>query len=367
MKPIAPCYYGDYLQLDKLLGAQQPVSPQYGEPAHDETLFIVVHQAYELWFKQILHELGSIMSIFSQDQVKDEQLTIVVHRMKRVNKIQALINDQIQIMETMTPQDFLQFRNFLVPASGGQSIQFKLIEASLGLKKHQRLAFDQESFYQRLSTEHQKTLKALEDQPSLFDYVENWLARMPFLEFEDFKFWKLYQSATHEMLDSDADIIKANHYLTEDEKSQQLKELTSTRKNFEALFNEKLFKEASKNRQFRLTHKATLSALFISLYQEEPVFNLPYQFLSQLTELDELISIWRYRHAVMVQRMVGSKIGTGGSSGHEYLKATVEANRIFKDLFDIATFLIPKSALPELPARIKRNLGYFFSDTQKEA
>ena len=76
MKSIAPCYYGDYLKLDTLLSAQEPVSPQYAEEAHDETLFIIVHQAYELWFKQILHELKSVNSIFSQKKVRDEQLTL---------------------------------------------------------------------------------------------------------------------------------------------------------------------------------------------------------------------------------------------------------------------------------------------------
>jgi tryptophan 2,3-dioxygenase len=112
---------------------------------------------------------------------------------------------------------------------------------------------------------------------------------------------------------------------------------------------------------FRLSQRAMLSALFISLYQEEPVFNLPFQLLTCLTEIDELLTIWRYKHAMMVQRMLGTKIGTGGSSGHDYLKRTTEKNRIFTDLFNMATFLLPKADLPALPPQVKQRLGFYFA------
>ncbi|MFD2166295.1 tryptophan 2,3-dioxygenase family protein [Thalassotalea euphylliae] len=360
-KTIKPCYYGDYLQLEKFLDSQKPVSGNYGDEAHDETLFIIVHQAYELWFKQILHELHSVMQVFARDDVKDEQLTQVVHRLKRVIKIQALLNQQIEVMETMTPQDFLSFRNYLVPASGFQSIQFKVLEISLGLKSKYRIDFDKQSFYNRLTDDHREFLEGLEQQPSLFDRVESWLERMPFLEFEDFKFWQLYQDATHKMLDQELEIINQNEMLSEKELSQQLKEHASTRANFEALLDEKLFNEVRSAGRFRLTQRATLSALFISMYRDKPMFNLPFQFITCLTEIDEQLTLWRYKHMMMVQRMLGSKIGTGGSSGHDYLKRTTESNRIYKDFFNLATFLLPTDALPELPDNVHQALGYYFN------
>ena len=141
-----PVYYGDYLQLDKILGAQGLQSEKYGAAAHDEMLFIIVHQVYELWFKQVLHELNAVIDTFSQDKVKDEQLIEVVHRLHRIIQIQQLMNDQISVMETMTPQDFMSFRDYLVPASGFQSIQFKRLEISLGLKREFRIDFDKQSF-----------------------------------------------------------------------------------------------------------------------------------------------------------------------------------------------------------------------------
>jgi tryptophan 2,3-dioxygenase len=358
---VEPCYYGDYLKLAQFLDAQKPVSGLYGEEAHDETLFIIVHQAYELWFKQILHELASVFNVFKAEQVRDQQLTTVVHRLKRVIKIQALLNQQVEIVETMTPQDFLDFRNYLVPASGFQSIQFKVLEISLGLKSQYRIDFDQQSFYNRLTDKHRDFLQGLEQQPSLFELVKEWLERIPFLEFGDFNFWQQYQQATTNMLAQEKKIIESNHFLSAQERIQQLKEHEATCANFSALLDPDKFEKVRSEGRFRLSQRATLAALFISMYREEPALNLPFQFITCLTDMDEMLTLWRYKHMMMVQRMLGSKIGTGGSSGHEYLRKTTQNNRIFTDFFNLATFLLPKKALPKLPQQVKDALGYHFS------
>ncbi|MDO6567190.1 tryptophan 2,3-dioxygenase family protein [Alteromonas sp. 1_MG-2023] len=358
-KNIEPCYYGDYLALDKVLGAQKLQSTKYGEPAHEEMLFIIVHQVYELWFKQLLHELNAVIDTFNQVSVKDQQLTSVVHRLHRVIQIQKLMNDQIGIMETMTPQQFLAFRDYLVPASGFQSIQFKQLEISLGLKREFRIDFDKQSFYNRLSDDDRSLLEALEDKPSLFELVDKWLARMPLLKTNDFHFWEYYRRATDEMLNDDKEIIMKNAFLSELEQRQELKDWQSTRESFDGLFNHATYEDLRSQGKFRLSHEALLSALFIKQYAEEPVFNLPFQLITALTEIDEQLTLWRYRHAMMVQRMLGTKIGTGGSSGHHYLKKTTESNRVFVDFFNMATFLLPKSSLPELPEPVKRSLGFY--------
>jgi len=360
-KNTTPVYYGDYLGLDKLLSSQHPHSAKYGEAAHEETLFIIVHQAYELWFKQMLHELSSILDVFSQPHIEDQQLSIVVHRLNRVIKIQKLLNDQIGVMETMTPQEFLSFRDYLVPASGFQSIQFKMLEIKLGLKTQYRIDFDKQSFYQRLAPTDQQFLQDLEGKQSLFELVNNWLERMPLLEFEDFQFWELYRESTEKMLDNDQRIIESNQMLSELEKRKELKELERTRESFAAVLDKEKYDTFQAQDQFRLSQRALMSALFIHQYSEEPIFNLPFQFLTCLTEIDENLTIWRYKHAMMVQRMLGTKIGTGGSSGHDYLKKTTESNRIFKDFFNMATFLLPKGALPNLPENLRRNLGFVIS------
>lgn len=359
-KNTTPCYYGDYLQLDKVLTAQAPESAKYANEAHDETLFIIVHQVYELWFKQILHELKAVMDVFAAEQVKDEQLTGIVHKLKRVITIQQLLNQQIGVMETMTPQDFMSFRDYLVPASGFQSIQFKMLEIGLGLKSDFRIDFDKNSFYSRLNDKDRAFLQQLEHEPSLFERIEKWLERMPFLELEDFSFWQMYREATSAMLAHDKATVESITQIAEHERSLQLAEIERTAEKFAALLDQAKYAELQQNGSFRLSQQAMLSALFISLYQEEPVFNLPFQLLTCLTEIDELLTIWRYKHAMMVQRMLGTKIGTGGSSGHDYLKRTTEKNRIFTDLFNMATFLLPKADLPALPPAVKRRLGFYF-------
>lgn len=360
-KNIEPCYYGDYLQLDKILGAQKLQSAKYGEPAHEETLFIIVHQVYELWFKQVLHELNTVIDTFNQETVKDQQLTQVVLRLQRVIQIQRLMNDQIAIMETMTPQQFLSFRDYLVPASGFQSIQFKRLEISLGLKREFRIDFDQQSFYNRLTDDDRALLEGLENKPSLFELVDKWLSRMPLLKTTDFDFWAYYKSAADEMLADDRDIITGNDTLSDLDKRQEMKDWQSTKDNFDALFEHQQYETLREEGKFRLSHEAMLSALFIKQYSEEPIFNLPFQLITALTEIDEQLTIWRYRHAMMVQRMLGTKIGTGGSSGHHYLKKTTESNRIFLDFFNMATFLLPKHALPILPDSVRKRLGFYLN------
>ncbi|MBK8089465.1 MAG: hypothetical protein IPK31_16890 [Chitinophagaceae bacterium] len=130
-------YYPSYLRIENILDSQHPLSFAEGQtPAHDEMLFIIIHQAYELWFKQILFELAFVKKVFSKEKVDDnsEDLNLCRHRLKRVSRILELLNQQVTVLDTMTPLDFLEFRNLLTPASGFQSKQFRLIEATLGLK-----------------------------------------------------------------------------------------------------------------------------------------------------------------------------------------------------------------------------------------
>ena len=357
-KNTKPCYYPDYLQLDKLLDAQHPESKKYGAEAHDETLFIIVHQAYELWFKQILHEIHSILPVLSQSHVDESKISTVNLRLERVHRIQDVLVDQIDILETMTPLDFLDFRDYLIPASGFQSIQFKEIEILLGLKSEYRINFDKKSFYSRLNEHDRNYLMDLEEKPSLFDAVEKWLERMPFLEFGDFKFWNIFKEAVETMLNHDEKVLKEADYLSDAEKTFQLNDLENTRATFDALFDKDKYDELKTQGRFRMSQEATLSALFINLYREQPMLNGPFRLLQGLVEIDEKFTTWRYRHTTMVLRMIGSKIGTGGSAGHDYLRQTTQNNRFFRDLFNLTTFLIPRSALPELPEEVIKAMNF---------
>jgi tryptophan 2,3-dioxygenase len=356
-----PLYYADYLQLNKLLSSQSLKSVEHGRPAHDEMLFIIVHQVYELWFKQILHELDSVITTFDQESVDEKQIGVAVARLGRITEIQKLLIDQLRVIETMTALDFLDFRDLLYPASGFQSYQFRLLENKLGMKPDHRLPYNQEVYYAHLSPDHQGLITRSEQEPTLFEGIERWLKRTPFLDFHGFNFWEHYRTAVQGMLQFDLQTIRNNQLSTDEQKKRQLAEVDKNQANFDALLDERKHDELVKENKRRLSQKATLAALLIELYRDEPILHLPFRLLTALKDMDEQWTTWRYRHALMVQRMIGNKIGTGGSSGHSYLKATTEEHKIFVDLFNLSTFLIPRSKLPELPEEVKKNLDFHYS------
>ncbi len=326
-------HYHDYLQLDKILNAQQPESDKYNLPAHDEMLFIVIHQAYELWFKQLHHEVDSIVTIMSQPELNDNspELQTVVHRLNRCVTILRVLVHQIDIMETMTPMDFLDFRDMLRPASGFQSWQFKELEAKLGLKFEQR--HGKEYYTAQLKKEHVDVIKKAEGSQSLLQLLNVWLERMPFLkEGGDFAFWDNYKKVYKESL-------------------------AEAEKNNLAAFEE-IFSDVSANEERSLSPAACRAALFIKLYRGYPLLQLPFQLLNALLEIDEQLSSWRYRHMNMVHRMIGTRIGTGGSSGKDYLKTAADKHYIFREVAQLNSFLIERRKLPALPSTIEKQLGF---------
>ncbi len=354
-----PIYYGEYLQLDKILGAQNLKSKEHGNEAHDETLFIIIHQTYELWFKQIIHEINSVYDLFNVEKVRPDSLGTINHRLQRIVEIQRVLNDQLAIIETMTPLDFMDFRDYLVPASGFQSIQFRTIELKLGLRQKFRLGVDQKFFNSRLKEEDKAHLINLEKEPTLLELIDAWLARMPFGTGQGYNFWQNYQEAVNDILEQDKKIIIENDTLHPKEKEFELKNLEATKNTYEVLFDEEKYNKLLETNQVRFSREAKLAAIFIKLFRDEPILQIPNRLLGLLIDIDEMFTTWRYRHAIMAHRMLGTKIGTGGSSGHDYLKKSTDNNRVFTDLFDLATFLRPKPSIPELPASLKKQLGFF--------
>jgi tryptophan 2,3-dioxygenase len=342
-------HYHDYLQLDKILHAQFPESDRHKTPAHDEMLFIVIHQAYELWFKQLHHEADSIVAIMGKPALNDNspELQTVVHRLNRVVTILRVLVHQIDIMETMTPMDFLDFRDMLRPASGFQSWQFKELEAKLGLKFEHR--HGKEYYTSQLRKEHVDLIKKAEGDKSLLDLLNVWLERMPF--FKEEGNWKNF--AVHH---TTGDI----HPFWSEYRYQYQNSLAEAEKNNLEAFDE-IFMRTTGNDQRTITAAASKSALFIMLYRGYPMLQLPFQLLNALLEIDEQLSSWRYRHMNMVHRMIGSRIGTGGSTGKDYLKAAADKHYIFKEIAQLNSFLIERRKLPALPAEVEKRLGFVAS------
>jgi tryptophan 2,3-dioxygenase len=357
-----PVNYTEYLELSNILNSQHPISALYGTPAHDEMLFIIIHQTYELWFKQILHELEAVTKMFRENYVDERHVGIAVDRLHRIAEIEKVLIDQIRILETMTPLDFLDFRGYLTPASGFQSFQFRMVEIRLGLKNPHRVPFSKTAYHDLFPPEQRDALIEAENTPSLRDLLGNWLERTPFLELRGFNFMAEYHKAVENMLQQEREMIE-KHIHDKVEKQSRFHQIESTSEHFKTIFNPDLHEDLRRKGERHFSYKATMAALFINVYRDQPILHLPYRLLAEILDVDELLSTWRYRHALMVLRMLGRKTGTGGSAGYNYLKNTAESHRIFSDLFNIPTFLIPRSQIPAIPKEMEKRLGFYF--TQK--
>lgn len=348
--------YGEYLRLDKILTAQEPGSDAAGNPAHDEMLFIIFHQTYELWFRQILFEMDDIQARFAKPVVDDRDMLPILARLDRIVSIFRLLVRQIDVLETMTPQDFIDFRDYLHTASGFQSLQFRLIETRLGLRRAERLCVFHAQFDENLQEGSKKSIAAAESHPSLYEQLDRWLARTPFVEESGYDFGESYTAAVEKMLDTKAE--QARKTLSGDALTIELDALDRGRRKFAGIFDEDAHKIARDEKQWRMSLPALQAALFITVYRQEPILQIPSRLLSLIMDVDELLALWRYRHALMVQRMMGSSMGTGGSSGYGYLLQTLEKHRIFTDLYALSTYLIPSQALPPLPNSVIEKMRY---------
>jgi len=266
----APLSYNKYLRVADLIGLQDCLSdPQH----HDELLFITIHQAYELWFKQILHEIDAAIVLMNEDR-----LTAAARALRRVVEIEKLLVNQIHILETMTPISFLAFRDQLNPASGFQSMQFREIEFASGLK-HQSLLneFREDEF---ALSRVQKRFEA----PSLGE--------------------SFYAALRMRGLDAPAN---------DDSNSDE-------------------------ERRKRYGKRAQAVLEILTHFEER---NEEFQLAEALLEHDEYFSLWRSHHIKMVERMVGTKRGTGGSEGVGYLQTTLD-KKFFPELWEARTHLDTK-------------------------
>ncbi|XP_073432536.1 tryptophan 2,3-dioxygenase [Dendrobates tinctorius] len=362
--------YGDYLQLSKVLDAQELQSEKKGNKIHDEHLFIVTHQAYELWFKQILWELDSVRDIFQNGHVRDERNMLkVVTRIHRISMILKLLVEQFSVLETMTPMDFFDFREYLASASGFQSLQFRVLENKIGVPESLRVPYNRRHYRDSFKGKENEVLLRSEEEPTLLGLVEAWLERTPGLEEVGFNFWEKLQVNIFQGLEEE--LKQAMAKPDSEDKEEQLAELQKQKEVFTALFDEKRHEHLLSKGERRLSYKALKGALMIYFYREEPRFQVPFQLLTYLMDIDILMTKWRYNHVCMVHRMIGSKAGTGGSSGYHYLRSTVsDRYKVFVDLFNLSTFLVPRHWVPRLNPSIHKFLytaeccdsSYFSSD-----
>ncbi len=339
-----PVYYSEYLQLDKILNAQEPESTKAGIRADDEMLFIIIHQSYELWFKQIIHEVNIAREVFSKPQIPDNspELMNVVHRLRRVGLILQMLVEKMDIIESMTPLDFLDFRDLLRPASGFQSIQFKQLEALLGLKFEQR--HGQNYYTSQLNKEDIDRVKNSEKEVSLLELVINWLERMPFFD--------------HASWAQEFDKHNSDHPFWQQYREVYFATLQPDERQNDVGFNMLFMNNQDYPAERRLSPEANRHALFIMLYRDYPLLQLPYQLISTLLDIDSLMGQWRSRHLAMVKRMIGSRTGTGGSTGAGYLKSAMDSHFIYKEFAELTSYLVQRNKLPKLDDSLEQKLMF---------
>uniref|UniRef100_H3D669 tryptophan 2,3-dioxygenase n=2 Tax=Tetraodon nigroviridis TaxID=99883 RepID=H3D669_TETNG len=284
--------YGDYLQLEKVLSSQVLQSELKGGKIHDEHLFIVTHQAYELWFKQILFELDSVRDIFISGHVRDERNMLKVNtRIQRIVMIFRLLIDQFAVLETMTALDFFDFREYLSPASGFQSLQFRILENKIGILDRLRVTYNRRHYRDNFKGQESETLNTTEQEPSLLRLVEEWLERTPGLEADGFNFWEKLEINIFRGLNQEKEKIEK---MSESEEKEELRlELAKQMDVFTSLFDEKRHDHLLSKGERRLSYKALQGALMIYFYREEPRFQVPFQLLTFLMDIDTLMTKWR--------------------------------------------------------------------------
>lgn len=257
--------YGSYLKLKELLACQQPQSGQ-----HDELLFVILHQTMELWMKQLIHEIGA-----AQGEVRGGNLVPAYKHLARVSRIQSVMTQAWDILATMTPADYLNFRALLGTSSGFQSHQFRALEFSLGLKDAQFLS------YQEAGSAEYKMLDAALKAPSLYDDVITQLARAGF-------------AIPKEILD--------------------------------------------RPREAAYEPSEAVEEAWLKVYRDTQTYWALYQLAEKLIDLDDAMLTWRHKHVLTVERIIGRKRGTGGTEGVGYLQQTL-TRRAFPEIWSLRTKL----------------------------
>ncbi|KAL0488780.1 tryptophan 2,3-dioxygenase [Acrasis kona] len=348
--------YANYINTNDLL-ALQGSDIKLGHHHHDEHLFILVHQEFELWFKQILHELTSVQTIFISSAVDGGKLSqqaahVIVSRIDRCDRIMRHALGIFDILETMHPADFLEFRDYIGPASGFQSIQMREMEILLGLEDTERVRCGFSTYMHPIQKDvngvqrimirkGEATIRNL-----VYDWLENIYNKVP----SDFV--QVFLEKKKENV-----IFQKSLWQSDPERVQQAveKELNDLKPFMEGMEATNTLsgdsQPTSPSEEDLLMRerrrKRRIATLFVMCYRHDPAITLYANILDAVVGFEEAFVLWRTRHARMVERMIGRRLGTGGSSGVAYLDMTTQY-RIFMDLWLSRSHFLRASALPKM-------------------
>ena len=354
--------YWNYLKVEELLALQTGRGEDESKIGNDELLFIAVHQIYELWFKLILRELTFARNTLIADMPHDHRVAPIVRSMRRAIVVFEQANQQFRLIETMTTRDFLDFRDALAPASGFQSAQMREIEILLGLEDHERISLGNRCFRDALknadgtpSSAARRVQARIAQGPSLKQCLYEWLSRLPIVGADE-------PIPVDGFIDDYLAAIRdenRNRLLASSERGlspEQVERLAASQRadesNVEAYLRAQDDPEADEaTRAKRRAVRAAL--LYVESYRERPELGWPRELVEAVLDFEQAFVIWRQRHARMVERIIGRRVGTGGSSGVDYLDQTALRYRVFSDLWAVRSLLLRKAAVPALDSALE--------------
>ncbi|MEM7201424.1 MAG: tryptophan 2,3-dioxygenase family protein [Planctomycetota bacterium] len=351
--------YWDYIRVEELLSLQGGLERDASHVSNDELRFITIHQIDELWFMLVLRELAEARDLFGRDHVPETALASAVAALRRVVLIFDLAARHFRLMETMRTQDYLQFRDKLSPASGFQSAQFREIEILLGLDEAQRLAFGNESSYLDAMREPdgsaspalRRVQKRQAERPTLKDAVYAWLRRTPISGSSP------TDSGDERIVGDFVQSYLNSHSRSLDETKQATLKMQALTAADEARLDARYEAERQQAQRYlealdagddeRASRRRLRAAiLFVDTYRQLPLLSWAGEVVDALIELEQGLLVFRQRHARMVERVIGRRVGTGGSEGVAYLDRTALEYRVFGDLWAARTLLLQPDQVP---------------------
>lgn len=358
--------YWDYIKVEELLALQGGIEQggieqDDSQLSNDEVRFIVIHQIDELWFKLVLRELETVRDLFAGEHVPETALAKTCAGLRRCALIFELAGSHFRLMETMRTQDYLDFRDKLSPASGFQSAQMREMEILLGLDESERLHLGYEgSFMEALKGEGGSSSPALrrvqarlDQSMSVKDAIYAWLYRTP-----------INGSSPDQPDDDEAVRGFCKDFLAKE--TEHKEQLISTTATTQALSEEDVERLRERYRgettaaeahlqaaeiedptQRRHTRRMRAAILFIESNRDLPLLSWPGEIIDSLIALEQSMIVFRQRHARMVERVIGRRVGTGGSAGVDYLDQTALRYRVFKEIWAARTMLLAPSRAPQ--------------------
>ena len=355
-----PTAYWDYIKVEELLSLQAGLEETDAGLSNDEVLFISVHQIDELWFKLIVRELVSVRDLFAQAKVPEQALASAARGIRRMSLLVKHVAAHFEVMETMTTRDYLAFRDKLSPASGFQSGQLREIEILLGLREDQRIPLGHAHDYMKAlraadgspSSAYRRVERRLADRPTLLHAIEEWLYRTPIQgstpatdgDAERVRAFIDAYCAAHAEASNEALSLAKHEGLTEADLDRIERRFASEMDSARAFLEARDAPEDVRARASRIR----AAIVFLESYRELPLLAWPRVIIDELVAFEQAFVIFRQRHARMVERVIGRRTGTGGSSGVDYLDQTALRYRIFTDIWSARTILVREALLPPL-------------------